>query len=198
MLPMLESESLMEGFTAPADVTRLLLRWREGNQAALDHLTPIVYDELRRLAESYMRRESAGHTLQATALVHEAYMRLIGSAEVEFQDRAHFFGIAARLMRQVLVQHARTKGALKRGSGRKESLDEAVMVSSAGSATVIALDEALRKLAEVDERKSMIVEMRYFGGLTTEEISAVLDISPATIGRELKLAHAWLYRQIGE
>ncbi|HYP05351.1 MAG TPA: sigma-70 family RNA polymerase sigma factor [Bryobacteraceae bacterium] len=188
----------MEGSPAAADVTRLLVRWREGNEEALQSLTPIVYEELRRLAESYMRRESAGHTLQATALVHEAYMRLIGSAEIQFQDRAHFFGIAARLMRQVLVQHARTKGALKRGSGRKESLDEAVVISAEGSDTVIALDDALRKLAELDERKSQIIEMRYFGGLTAEEIAAVLDISTATIGRELKLAHAWLYRQIGQ
>jgi RNA polymerase sigma factor (TIGR02999 family) len=186
----------MEGTTAPADVTRLLLRWREGNSEALERLTPIVYDELRRLAGSYMRRESSGHTLQATALVHEAYMRLIGSAQVEFHDRSHFFGIAARLMRQVLVQHARTKGALKRGEGNKESLDEAAIISSEGSSTILALDDALRKLAEFDERKSQIVEMRYFGGLTAEEISAVMGISSATITRELKLAHAWLYRQL--
>jgi RNA polymerase sigma factor (TIGR02999 family) len=188
----------MEGTTAPADVTRLLLKWREGNSEALEHLTPIVYDELRRLADSYMRRESCGHTLQATALVHEAYVRLLGSAQIEFQDRAHFFGIAARLMRQVLVQHARTKGALKRGQGKKESLEEAAVISNQGSATVVALDEALRKLADFDERKSQIVEMRYFGGLTAEEIAVVLEISTATIARELKLAHAWLYRQIGQ
>lgn len=180
-----------------SEVTTLLMRWREGSPEALDQLLPIVYAELRRLAESYMRRENSGHTMQATELVHEACMRLIGPARVEFENRSHFFAIAARMMRQVLVQHARTKGAAKRGNGAvKLELKDEILVLGDGNEVVIALDLALQKLAELDERKSRIIEMRYFGGLTSEEIGAVLDISPATIRRDLKLAHAWLHREV--
>lgn len=179
------------------DVTRLLLRWREGSKEALERLLPIVYAELRKMAQNYMRRETPGHTLQATELVHESYMRLIGSEGLEFQNRAHFFAIAARAMRQVLVEHARSKGAAKRGGGGKPlPLDEGLQIAAGSSDVVIALDEALKELAAFDERKSRIVEMRYFGGLTTDEIGAVLDVSGATIRRDLKFAHAWLKREV--
>lgn len=181
-----------------SEVTTLLIQWREGNQDAFEQLLPIVYSELRRLAESYMRRENSGHTMQATELVHEACMRLLGPAKVAFENRSHFFAIAARMMRQVLVQHARAKGAVKRGGGaiKQELNDQQIEISEGSNATVIALDEALQKLAEIDERKSRIIEMRYFGGLTSEEIGVVLDISPATIRRDLKVAHAWLHREV--
>lgn len=186
----------MDTSSSVPDVTRLLLRWRDGSQDAFDQLLPIVYAELRRMAQNHMRRESSGHTMQATELVHEAYMRLVGSAGLEFKNRAHFFAIAARVMRQVLVEHARAKGAIKRGGGGKlPLLDEAMLVAGQSSAEVMALDDALQQLSSFDERKSQIVEMRYFGGLTTDQIGAVLDISPATIRRDLKIAHAWLRRE---
>lgn len=178
-------------------ITKLLVDWRQGNQAALDQLTPLVYRELRRIAASHLRRERAGHTLQPTALVNEFYLQLAGVAHLEWKDRAHFLAIASYLMRQILVQHARQHNAAKRGGGvAKLSLDEALTASADGSAEIVALDDALMELAKLDERKSRIVEMHYFGGLKAAEIAEVLDISVTTVGREMKLAHAWLYRQV--
>lgn len=179
------------------EITQLLLDWRNGNKEALDQLTPLLYAELRRMAASYLRRERSNHTLQPTALVNELYMQLSKMAKLEWKDRAHFFGISSYLMRQILVQHARTTNAAKRGGNvKKLSLDEALTVSEDGSSELIALDDALRELAALDERKSKIVEMHYFGGLTQQEMAEVLGISESTIGRELRMAHAWLFRQV--
>jgi len=177
--------------------TRLLIDWRQGNKGALDELTPLIYSELRRLAASYMRRERADHTLQATALVNEAYMRLAGVQGVEWQDRAHFVGIAARIMRQILLQHARSHNANKRGGDqRKVSLDELMVGTDEAARDIIALHDALEALAKLDERKSRILELRYFGGLTATEIAEVMGISEATIGREMKFAYAWLHQAV--
>ena len=182
--------------TSPQPVTDLLLAWRAGHREALDRLIPLVHEELRRLAGSCMRGERPDHTLQATALVNEAYMRLV-DADVDWQSRAHFFGIAARLMRQVLVDYARRRGRAKR-SGRKVSLDESVLVAPERSAEIVALDDALTAFARHDERASRVVELHYFGGLTYDEVATVLDISPATVDRDLRLAKAWLYRELRE
>jgi RNA polymerase sigma factor (TIGR02999 family) len=181
----------------PEAITRLLVDWRGGDKAALDQLTPLVHGELRRLAAGYLRRERADHTLQPTALVNELYMQLASMAKLEWRDRAHFLGIAAYLMRQILVQHARGHRAAKRGGGaRKLGLDEALTVSEDGSEEVVRLDDALRELAKWDERKSRIVEMHYFGGLKAEEMAEVLGVSVTTIGRDLRMAHAWLLREL--
>jgi RNA polymerase sigma-70 factor (ECF subfamily) len=181
----------------PPDVTQLLLAWNDGDQAALEKLLPLVYDELRRLADSYLRRERAAHTLQATALVHEAYLRLVDQRRVRWQNRAHFFGIVAQLMRRILVDHARAHQAAKRGEGQvKLSLDEAINVSAERAAEVVALDEALTSLAELDEQQSRIVELRYFGGLSNQEIAEVLGISAPTVTRQWRLAKAWLYHEL--
>jgi RNA polymerase sigma factor (TIGR02999 family) len=178
------------------DVTRLLQQWRGGNQEALDQLMPVVYDELRRLAGRCLRSERPGHTLRATALVHEAYLRLM-DADIGWQDRAHFYAVAARVVRRILVEYARTRGRQKRGSGERPiPLDEAVMVGPEAASTVLELDEALQRLAVLDPRKSEIVQMLFFGGLTYDETAAALDISPATVHRELKLAKAWLHREL--
>jgi RNA polymerase sigma factor (TIGR02999 family) len=181
---------------SPKEVSRLLIDWGNGDQAALDELIPLVYDELRRLAGRYMRRENQGHTLQTSALVNEAYMRLIDQRSVHWQNRAHFFGVAAQLMRRILVDHARSRSRAKRGGG-------AQMVSHADQAgvskeaeEVIALDDALTNLAEMDPRKSQIVEMKFFGGLTTEEVAEVLKITTRTVEREWRKARAWLNRAI--
>lgn len=180
--------------TSPKPVTELLLAWRAGDPGALDRLVPLVYDELRRLAESYMSGERPDHTLQATALVNEAYIRLV-DANVDWRDRAHFFGIAARLMRRVLVDHARRRGRVKR-SGLNVSLDESVMMTPEREAEIVAVDEALDAFARRDERASRVVELHYFGGLTYDEIAEALEISPATVDRDLRLAKAWLYREL--
>jgi RNA polymerase sigma factor (TIGR02999 family) len=178
------------------DVTQLLLDWRKGDPAALDKLLPLVYDELRRLAEQYMRRERPDHTLQATALVHEAYLRLVG-ADVQFQDRVHFFAVAAQMMRRILVDHARSYQYAKRGGGaRKVSLDEAIDLSEERAADLVALDDALTGLAAIDPRKSQIVELRFFGGLTVEETAEVLGLSTATVINETRTARAWLYQAV--
>lgn len=183
---------------APKDVTQLLLNWRSGDQAALEELVPLVYDELRRLAEHYMQGERSDHTLQPTALVHEAYLRL-AAVDVEWENRVHFFGIAAQVMRRILVDHARKYQYAKRGSGaRKVLLDEAIELSQERATDLVALDDALASLAVVDQRKSRVVELRYFGGLTYEETAEVLGISPTTVHREIRLAKAWLYREIKE
>jgi len=183
--------------SSPNEVTRLLLDWSGGDKAALDKLMPLVYDELRRLAHHYMGRERLGHTLQTTALVNEAFLRLIDQRSVEWQNRAHFFGIAARMMRRILVDHARSLRYAKRGGGALQvSLDEALVVSPERAADVVALDDALTALAAIDERKSQIVEMRFFGGLSIEETAELLGVSPGTVMRDWTLAKAWLHREI--
>jgi RNA polymerase sigma-70 factor, ECF subfamily len=179
------------------DITRLLIAWSDGDRAALDQLIPIVYDHLRQLAGRYMRRERVGHTLQTTALVHEVYLRLIDQRQARFENRAHFFAIAAQLMRRIVVDHARTQQRAKRGgAAQRLSLDEAALLTPAQSAEVLALDEALETLAEIDERKSRVIEMRYFGGLSVEETAAVLDVSENTVIRDWALAKAWLQREL--
>ncbi len=181
----------------PHAVTQLLAQWAQGDQAALDHLMPLVYSELQRLASDYMRRERPDHTLQPTALVHEAYLRLVDQDLPDWQSRAHFFGVAAQMMRQILVDHARSHLASKRGGGVPAvSLEEALTVSHAHSREIVTLDETLTALAAVDLRKSKIVELRYFGGLSIEKIAESLDLSVATVGRELRMAKAWLYREM--
>jgi RNA polymerase sigma factor (TIGR02999 family) len=181
----------------PKPVTQLLLDWSRGNKAALDQLMPIVYQELRQLAKSYLKRERPDHTLQPTALIHEAYLRLIEQDMPDWQSRTHFFGVAARLMRQVLVDHARSYCAAKRGGSRQKlSLDEAVVFSYHQADQLIALDTALDKLAAFDERKCRIIEMRAFAGMSVEETAAALGISAPTVKRELRLAKAWLLREL--
>ena len=179
-------------------VTQLLVRWREGDPHALDELMPLVYKELRRLAAHYMRGERPGHTLQTSALVNEAYLRLAGHEEIQWQDRAHFFAVAAQAMRRILVDHARRRDNLKRGGGalRVALDDDAVIVSAGRVAEVVALDEALARLAEVAPRKSQLVELRFFGGLSIEETAEVLGVSPGTVMRDWTFAKAWLRREI--
>ncbi|MBL8240973.1 MAG: sigma-70 family RNA polymerase sigma factor [Bryobacterales bacterium] len=180
------------------EVTRLLVEWREGNRAALDALLPVVYDELRRLAESYIARERQSHTLQPTALVHEAYVRLIGQDIPDFQNRAHFFGVAAHLMRQVLVDSARKFRAGKRGGGKNVSLDG--MGIEIGDPSMhspfLALEESLQNLEKLDARKAKILEMKYFGGLTLDEIVEACGVSKATVSRDLRSAEAWIRVQL--
>lgn len=181
----------------PRDITTLLLAWREGDQRALDALVPCVYAELRRLAHRHMRGERPDHPLQTTALVHEAYLRLIDSSRVRWQNRAHFFAVTAQLMRRVLVDVARTRGAGKRGGGvSMVELREDLDAASEQSADVVAVDEALTALAAVDPRKARVVELRYFGGLTVEETAEVLQISPDTVTRDWKMAKLWLLREL--
>ena len=180
-------------------VTQLLLDLSNGDKAALDKLMPLVYGELRRLAHHYMGRERAGHTLQTTALVNEAYLRLIDQRSVRWQNRAHFFGIASQMMRRILVDHARSRQYAKRGGGaHRVSLDEAMIVTEERAADVVALDDALNALAEIDLRKCRIVEMRFFGGLSIEETAEVLAVSPGTVMRDWTLAKAWLHREINK
>jgi RNA polymerase sigma factor (TIGR02999 family) len=182
------------------DVTKLLVDWSNGDQAALDKLLPLVNAELRQLARRYMRRESPGHTLQTSALVNEAYLRLIDQKKVQWQNRAHFFGIAAQLMRRILIDHARSHHYAKRGGGAlKVSLDEAAAaVTEARAAELLAVDEALEKLTAMDARKGQIVELRFFGGLTEEETAEVMGISTPTVQREWRAAKAWLRRMLTE
>lgn len=178
-------------------VTQLLIEWSNGNKAALDKLMPLVYEELRRLAHRYLSRERPNHTLQTTALVNEAYLRLVDRENVHWQNRAHFFAISAQLMRCILVDHARSLAYAKRGGGaRKIELDEALVVSQERAADVVALDEALKQLAGFDPQQSRIVELRFFGGLTIEETAEALSLSPATIKREWVSAKAWLYHEL--
>ncbi|HEX4949881.1 MAG TPA: ECF-type sigma factor [Blastocatellia bacterium] len=179
---------------SPPDVTNLLLRWRGGDQQALDELTPLIYDELRRLAAYYLRHERDGHTLQATALVHEAYMRLLGNQQIDWQNRAHFIAVASRSMRRILVDHARAHAAAKRNPAANPPvpLDEVKTLPQQPAPDVIALDA----LAKFDERKSRIIELRYFGGLSIDEIGEVTGLSAATIGRDLRMAEAWLGREM--
>jgi RNA polymerase sigma factor (TIGR02999 family) len=182
---------------ADQDVTQLLLAWRGGDDDALDKLVPLVYKELHRLARIYMRREKAGHTLQTTALVHEAYVRLIDASKVRWQNRAHFFAVSAQLMRRILVDFARSRNYQKRGGdARRASFSEALKLSSHENPDIVALDEALTTLANVDERKSQVVELRYFGGLSVEETAEALNVSPETVKRDWRLAKAWLLRHL--
>jgi RNA polymerase sigma factor (TIGR02999 family) len=180
-------------------VTQLLLDWREGDQEALNRLIPLVHQELKRLARHYMRRERAGHTLQTSALVNEAYIQLVDYKRVQWKDRAHFLAVAAQVMRRILIDYARNRQSLKRGAeARKVSLDEAATLADERAAEMIALDEALTSLAELDPRKSQIVELRYFGGLEIEETAHVINVSPATVKREWAAARLWLHREINK
>lgn len=179
------------------EITQLLLAWGAGDKSALDRLAPLVYGELHRLARSYLRRERAGHTLQTTALIHEAYLRLIGARQVNLENRAHFFAVAARLMRQILVDFARTRGYQKRGGGAQQiPLDGTMMISPERDEDLLALDEALSALAEVDARKAQVVELRFFGGLTEEETAAALKVSLETVKRDWRIARSWLSRKL--
>jgi RNA polymerase sigma-70 factor (ECF subfamily) len=188
----------VEGIMAASEeVTRLLIEWKGGNQGAVDMLVPLVYDEMRRLAESYLRDERAAATLQPTALCHEAYLRLVGQSLPDWESRSHFFGVAAHLMRQILVDHARRHRSGKRGGGApKVSLDEALSFAPERSSEIVALDDALHELAKIDERKTRIIELRFFGGFSVEETAQALNLSVATIGREQRLAEAWLHREM--
>ena len=183
---------------APNEITRMLIELTDGNQEVVNQILPHIYDELKRLASSYLRRERVNHTLQPTALVHEAYMKLIDQKRVQWQNRAHFFGIAAQVMRRILMDHARKHQADKRG-GEAEKLpieEEILVVSHEKSAELIALDDALQTLAGIDEQKAKIVELRYFGGLSIEETAEVMGVSVPTINRQWRMAKAWLYSQI--
>jgi RNA polymerase sigma-70 factor, ECF subfamily len=180
-----------------ADVTRLLKEWRTGNQSALDELASMVYQELRRLASSHMRRERPDHTLQPTALINETYLRLMGQKNPDFTNRAHFFGVASQLMRQILVEFARKHKAVKRGSGaQKANLDEIAIGAPDRYEEVLQIDELLTRLGSFDERKAKVLELRYFGGLTREEVAEAMGLTLATVKRDLTLAEAWLRREI--
>jgi RNA polymerase sigma factor (TIGR02999 family) len=182
---------------SPEGITQLLLAWSEGDQTALEQLIPLVHAELRRLARSYMRRESPGHLLQTTALVNEAYLRLVDQRKVKWQNRAQFFGVSAQLMRRILVDFARARDNLKRGGkARQVSLDDALVVSQEREADLVALDDALTALAEIDPRQSQVVELRFFGGLSVEETAEVLKVSPETVMRDWKVAKLWLLREL--
>jgi RNA polymerase sigma factor (TIGR02999 family) len=184
---------------ATPNVTGMLRDWRNGDQEALDKLIPVVYDELRRQAARYLRGERPGHTLQTTALIHEAYLRLINQHNVEWKDRAHFYAIAARLMRQILVDHARKRQAAKRGgSDIKVPLEEEMVISPERNVDLVALDEALTRLAGIDPQQSRIVEMRYFSGLSTEETAEVMGVSSRTVKRDWNVAKAWLRQEISK
>jgi RNA polymerase sigma-70 factor (ECF subfamily) len=179
------------------EVTRLLQAWRAGDDRALEQLMPLVYDELHRLARRYMAAEQSGHTLQTTALVHEVYLRLVDAKNVDWQNRVHFYAICARLMRRILVDFARSRNYQKRGPHFAHvQLEEAATVSAVVGSELLAVDEALKQLAAVDTRKSEVVELRFFGGLTVEEIAVALQVSPETVLRDWKLAKAWLLREL--
>jgi RNA polymerase sigma factor (TIGR02999 family) len=185
--------------SAPQEITQLLLAWRGGEPAALHQLLPLVQQELRRLAHRFMQQERPGHLLQTTALVNEAYLRLIDSSRVEWESRAHFFAVAAQLMRRVLVDAARERASQKRGGAWAQvSLAEAIVIPQQRGADLLALDDALNDLAAVDKRKSQIVEMRFFGGLTVAETAAVLKVSPDTVMRDWQMAKLWLFRALNK
>jgi RNA polymerase sigma factor (TIGR02999 family) len=177
-------------------VSELLLRWKAGDQGALEALVPLVYKELRDIARRHLQRERPGHTLQSAALVHEAYLRLIDQRPFDTENRAHFLAVASRLMRQILVDYARSHGAAKRGADRRVELDASLVLPQVRNTDVVALDDALNGLAKLDEQQGRIVELRFFGGLATEEIAQVLGISPSTVKRDWNVAKAWLTRQM--
>jgi RNA polymerase sigma factor (TIGR02999 family) len=186
-----------EGPAPHSQVTELLVRWRDGDRAALTQLVPLVYDELRRLARSHLRHEAAAQSIQSAALVHEAYLRMVGKDPPDWQNRAHFFGVAARLMRQILVDRTRKIRAAKRGSGGEVfPLDETICLPHQRSVDLIQLDDALERLAKLDERQCRIVELRFFAGLSLDETSVALGISEATVSREWTTARLWLRREI--
>ncbi|MEW6127907.1 MAG: sigma-70 family RNA polymerase sigma factor [Acidobacteriota bacterium] len=184
--------------SSPKDVTQLLVDWQGGEPQALEELLPLVYQELHRLADHYLRRERVGHTLQATALINEAYLRIIDQKAVNWQNRAHFIGVAAQMMRRILVDHARSHLYAKRGGGaQKLTIDAAIeLPQQERDLDLVALDDALQRLEQIDPKQSKIIELRFFGGLTIEETAEVLKISPATIKREWNWAKAWLYREL--
>jgi RNA polymerase sigma-70 factor, ECF subfamily len=187
----------MPGELNTNDISMLLRAWSDGDQSALQSLTPILYRELRRLAHHYMERERSGHTLQTTALVNEAYIRLVDYKRMQWQDRAHFFAVAAQVMRRILVDHARSHN-IKRGAGVQHvALDDVAVVSADRTGDLVALDDAMNALARLDPRKVQIIEMRFFGGLSVEETAAVLKVSPATVRRDWSIAKFWLYRELG-
>jgi len=177
-------------------VTELLVRWKAGDQAALDELIPLVYKELREIAGRQLQRERPGHTLQSAALVHEAYLRLLDQRPFDTENRAHFLAVAARLMRQILVDHARGRGAAKRGADRRVELDTSLVLPQVRTTDLVALDDALTGLAKLDEQQGRIVELRFFGGLATEEIAEVLGVSASTVQRDWNVAKVWLMREI--
>ena len=180
------------------NITHLLNEWSDGDRQALDKLTPLVYEELRHQAARYLRRERPGHTLQTTALIHEAYLRLIDAKDVHWQSRAHFFAIAANLMRRILVEHARRRDADKRGGSHvRVQLDEALAVAVESDVDLLAIDEALDRLAAIDPQQARVVELRFFSGLSVEETAAALGVSPKTVKRDWSVARAWLRREIG-
>jgi RNA polymerase sigma-70 factor (ECF subfamily) len=186
------------GGTSPSDVTRLLLAWSDGDETALQRLMPLVYAELRRLAARYMGRERAGHTLQTSALINEAYLRLVGARGVQWQNRAHFYAVSAGAMRRILVDFARARDNLKRGGGaRAVPLDEQVLAGVTRSTDLLALDEALERLAVLSPRQGRVVELRYFGGMTEQEVADVLHVSSRTVRNDWQLARAWLHRELG-
>lgn len=191
------SDNLSDSKKPPGEVTELLVKWSEGDADALEKLLPIVYEELRRISHNYLRREHSGHTLQTTALIHEAYLRLVKAQGLDWQNREQFFGIAANLMRRILVDHARTASAAKRGGNAPNlPLDEYLTISGESDENLLLLDEALNKLAIIDSSAARIVELRYFAGLTIEETAEVLKTSPMTVKREWATARAWLHREI--
>lgn len=179
------------------EISRLLRAWSDGDHSALNGLTPIVYEELRRLAHRYMQRERPGNTLQTTALVNEAYMRLVDYKRMQWQDRAHFFAVAAQVMRRILVDHARSHNIKRGGAVHHVALDEVAVVSRDQTDDLVALDDAMNALARLDPRKVQIIEMRFFGGLSVEETAEVLKVSPATVRRDWSIAKFWLYRELG-
>lgn len=186
--------------SSPQAVTEWLIAWSQGDEAALNQLIPLVHEELRRLAKRYMRRERGqrpGHTLQTTALVNEAYLRLIDASQVQWQNRAHFFAISARLMRRILVDYARAHSYAKRGGGAQHiQLDEAAVFTKESALDLVALDDALAALTRIDERKTRVIELRFFGGLSVEETAEVLKVSPDTVMRDWRLAKSWLLREL--
>ena len=183
--------------TESQQITSLLVEWSNGNQNALEDLMPLVYDELRRIARRFMRRQAAGHTFQTTELIHEAYLKLARGEDQNWQNRAHFFGVAAQAMRHILVDYARSKQSRKRGGWQEKiTLDETAAVSFQRSDELVQLDDAMKQLANLDERKSRVVELKYFGGLTNEEIAAVLKISPETVKRDWRFSRTWLLREL--
>ena len=182
---------------SPQEVTRLLQAWKAGDEGALERLMPLVYDELHHLARGYMAAEQTGHPLQTTALVHEVYLRLVDANTIDWQNRAHFYAICSRLMRRILIDFARSRNYQKRGPNFAHiQLEEAATISATVGSELLAVDEALKQLATIDPRKSEVVEMRFFGGLTVEEIAAALSVSPETVMRDWKLAKAWLLREL--
>ena len=186
----------MSGELDTKDISKLLRAWSDGDQSALNGLTPIVYEELRRLAHHYMEGERPGHTLQTTALVNEAYMRLVDYRRMQWQDRAHFFAVAAQVMRRILVDHARSRN-IKRGAGVQHvALDDVAVVNGDRTGDLVALDDAMDALARFDPRKAQIIEMRFFGGLSIDETAEVLKVSPATVRRDWSIAKFWLYREL--